>query len=131
MELVSQLWAYKSDRFLLGIRCPEILKNHVWLVLIVAKTAIVGLSMAHLSQPQMFSDFLIYLDTSATGPVAMETAAAGQATKLRFRPVVSCKSDDTLHQQLIRYFYWQGATLLFLFITYIRVLLSGVSLTSN
>ena len=97
MELVTQLWAYKSDKFLLGIRCPEILKNHVWLVLIVAKTAIVGLSVAHLTQPQIFSDFLIYLDTTLTGSVAMETAATGQATELRFRPVGSCKSDDTLH----------------------------------
>ena len=51
MELATQLWAYKSDRFLLGIRCPEILKNHVWLILIAIKTAIVGLSVAHLSQP--------------------------------------------------------------------------------
>ena len=31
--------------------------------------------------------------------------------------------------QLIRYYYWQGATIAFLFLTYLRVLRSGVSLT--
>ena len=57
MEFVTQLWAYKSDRFLLGIHCPELLKNHVWLLLILLKTVLVGCSITHLTRPDMFAEF--------------------------------------------------------------------------
>ena len=57
MEFVTQLWAYKSERFVLGVRCAEFVKNHVWLLLILLKTAIVGCSLAHLMNPDVFSSW--------------------------------------------------------------------------
>ena len=54
MEFVTQLWALKSERFLLGVPCAEVVKNHIWLLLILLKTAIVGCSLAHLTNPEVF-----------------------------------------------------------------------------
>lgn len=59
MEFVTQLWCYKSKRFFLGIECPELIKNHVWLFLIIFKMIIVGCSLTHLTQPDIFSNYFI------------------------------------------------------------------------
>lgn len=87
MEFVTQLWAYKSDRFLLGVECPEIFKNHVWLLLIVAKTALVGCSVMHLTQPDIFNKFALF---QVDGPATFSGGADGEST-LRFK--LSCLDD--------------------------------------
>lgn len=63
MELVTQLWAYKSDKFFLGINCPELVKNHIWLPLIILKVLIVGCSVTHLSQPHIFNPYFEHLNS--------------------------------------------------------------------
>ena len=42
-----------------------------------------------------------------------------------FHFVAACSSDQYLQEQLVWYYYWQGSILLFLMITYLRVLHSG------
>lgn len=122
MEFVTQLWAYKSERFLLGVECPELLKNHIWLLLIVVKTTLVGFSLMHLVQPDMFSRLFLF----QVEPLTSNFSGGGDGdTTLRF--TLSCLDDVNVQTQLYRYYYWQGAILLFLGITYIRILRSGVS----
>ena len=55
MEFVAQLWAYKSEKFYLGVRCSDLVKNHVWLLLILLKTVLVGASVTHMLRPDVFS----------------------------------------------------------------------------
>ncbi len=52
----------------------------------------------------------------------------GTERKYKFTPT-TCKDDKNLQLQLFYYYYCQGATILLLFLTYLRVLRSGVSLT--
>lgn len=123
MELVTQLWAYKSDRFLLGVSCPEVIKNHIWLPLILLKVIIVGCSVTHLQQPHIFNPFFEHLNS----PIPM--MSENGSVYYQFRQ--TCKNDDKLRSQLTWYHYLQAATLLLLIVTYIRVLTSGVSLTGR
>lgn len=125
MEFVTQLWAYKSDRFLLGVECPEIIKNHIWLLLIVAKTALVGCSVMHLTQPDLFNKLFLFQVDAAPATFQM----AGGETTLHFK--LSCLDDGSIQTQLYRYYYTQSAILFFLGITYVRILRSGVSLMGS
>ena len=120
MEFVTQLWAYKSERFVLGVPCPELVKNHVWLLLILLKCLIVGCSVTHLSQPHIFNPYFDHLNS----PVSMQS----ESGSVYYLFKSECKEDKNLNKQLHMYYYFQGATLLFLFITYLRILLSGVPL---
>lgn len=134
MEFVTQLWAFKSDRFLLGVKCPELLKNHVWLLLILLKTALVGCSVTHLSQPELFADFFAAFgshslqdatEAGKSGGQQENNVMKGKSSKASFHFVAACSSDQYLQEQLVWYYYWQGSILLFLMITYLRVLSSG------
>ena len=49
----------------------------------------------------------------------------GKSSKASFHFVAACSSDQYLQEQLVWYYYWQGSILLFLMITYLRVLSSG------
>ena len=64
MEFVTQLWAYKSDRFLLGVRCPEFFKNHIWILLIILKLLLVGCSLTHQLKPDFFATFFEGINAS-------------------------------------------------------------------
>ena len=121
MEFVTQLWAYKSERFLLGVACPELVKNHVWLLLAVFKTTIVGCSFMHLAQPDLFNGFF------ALGE-KFQPAQEGKGT-YRFTPL--CRDDLTIHSQLLWYYYWQATVIFLLAVTYLRILRSGVSLMKS
>ena len=72
MEFVTQLWAFKSEEFYLGLHCPELLKNHVWLLLILFKTAIVGCSISHHLYPEMFTDFMQKFSTATVAEHSVE-----------------------------------------------------------
>ena len=133
MEFVTQLWCYKSKQFFLGVQCPELVKNHVWLLLIVFKTVLVGCSFTHLTQPDYFSGFF----KGSAGPFQSSQQGAefrwGMTEDSQQKDVLNlpCKDDQNMQLQLFRYYYWSGTVLLFLFITYIRILRSGVDLTAG
>lgn len=97
MEFVTQLWAYKSDKFYLGVRFPELLKNHIWLLLIVLKTAILGFSLAQLTKPDFFANFFQNYSTQAVVEPDPHSNNVFQGTerKYKFTPT-TCKDDKNL-----------------------------------
>ena len=47
MEFVAQLWVYDSHKFMLGFPCPNIIKSHLWGVLLLLKTFMIGGSIIY------------------------------------------------------------------------------------
>ena len=90
MEFVTQLWTYKSNQFLLGIHCPELCKNHSWLVLIVLKMFLIGCSAMHQIQPDYF-ERMFEFDMGLTPHVPM---MADNGATFKFRP--TCLEDTNL-----------------------------------
>ena len=75
--------------------------------------------------PDLSADFMERFGLSSVLEPRADSLFKGteNQTSFRFRP--ACKSDQHLQDQLRRYYYWQAAVLIFLIITYIRVLASG------
>ena len=99
MEFVAQLWASKSDGFFLGVECNEIIKNHIWLALIVVKTTLVGCSLIHLTNPDFFADYFEKMTTPSFATQDQDGSsifrgADSDQTSFKFTP--ACKEDSYL-----------------------------------
>lgn len=105
---------------MLGVPCPELLKNHIWLPLILFKVLAVGCSVAHMSLPHVFKPYFEHLNH----PIPKESQNGN--TYYQFRP--TCKIDEYMHAKLTQYHYLQYAMLFMLLVTYLRILTSGVPL---
>ena len=122
MEFVIQLWAYYSERFFLGLNCPEVIKNHVWLALMLIKTTLVGCSITLLTKPNFF------YDTNKSLFNGTEEGKFDTSKAFHFTPQCFDSGNFVI---LERYYYLQGVTMFFLLITYVRILRSGVKLSGN
>ena len=54
MEFVTQLWVYNSNKFMLGLPCPDFVKSHIWLFLLMIKTTAIGFSVLYFTFPKTF-----------------------------------------------------------------------------
>ena len=54
MEFVTQLWVYNSNKFMLGLPCPDVVKSHVWLFLLLLKMLTIGCSIIYFTFPKKF-----------------------------------------------------------------------------
>ena len=107
MEFVCQLWAYKSEKFILGVPCPNFLKTHVWLLLILFKAFLVGSSIVLFSHPDLYKQSFVgsYEQRRIMNNLNVANQNAAEPTNYSLRMSSLC-SDNSLASELMMYYKW-------------------------